>query len=66
MKLTGKYRIEVTGDIDKLGVGYSHDAIGYLFHRLLTGQEAKMDNLANLGITVRLVDDEFVTIPRMD
>jgi hypothetical protein len=57
MKLTGKYRILVTGDIDKLGVGYEHKSIGYLFGRLFSGEEAVMENLANLGITVELLDD---------
>lgn len=67
MKLSGKYRIEISGDIEQLGLGYDHGAIGYLFQRLLSGEEAAMENLANLGITVRDVtgEDEFVAIPRM-
>lgn len=53
MKLSGKYRIVITGDVSKIGGGTSPDAIGHLMQRLLTGQEAVMENLANLGITVR-------------
>lgn len=64
MKLTGPYRITVTGDITKLGVGFDHKSVGYLFGRLLTGEEAAMENLANLGIAVELEDDEFVAIKR--
>jgi hypothetical protein len=67
MKLTGKYRIVIEGDASNVGTA-SHDAIGYLFQRLLTGLEADMTNLSNLGITVRYPgeDDEFVRIERME
>ena len=67
MQLTGKYRIVVAGDIAKLSVGQNNDAIGHLFQRLLTGEVAVMENLSNLGITVRYAgeDDEFVAIPRL-
>lgn len=69
MKLAGEYRLLVEGDTGKVGVGYDHRAIGYLFQRLLTGEEANMENLANLGITVTVLgedDDgsEFVAIRR--
>lgn len=56
MKLTGRARIVVELDLSQQRAGYSTDGIGYLFERLLTGQEADMTNLANLGITVREVD----------
>jgi hypothetical protein len=68
MKLHGPYRLLVTGDVSKLGVGYDHSVIGYMFQRLLTGETAVMTNLENLGITVRLCgdEDEFVKIERLD
>ena len=70
MKLKGRYRILVEGDTDKLGVGFDHTIIGYLFQRLLTGQDAEVNlNLRNLGIQVLECDDgsdEFVKIPRLE
>lgn len=58
MKLTGPYQIIVEGDIARLGVGFDHKSIGYLFQRLLTGEEAAMEDLSNLGITVRFVGED--------
>lgn len=67
MKLTGKYRIVVEGDTSQIGGGSNPDAIGHLFQRLLSGEEAVMANLANLGITVREIgedQDEYIAIRR--
>lgn len=69
MKLTGKCRILIEGVLTKLGVGYDHGIIGYLFGRLLTGDEAVMTNLENLGIQVvecETESDEFIAIPRLE
>lgn len=68
MKLTGRARIVVEVDLSKQRAGYDTSCIGYLMERLLTGEEAEMDNLANLGITVREIgedQDEYIAIPRM-
>lgn len=64
MQLRGRYRLLITGDTDKLGVGYEHKVIGYLFQRLLTREVAVMD-LEHIGITVRLLgdNDEIITVP---
>lgn len=67
MKLPERARIIVEVDLSRQRAGYSTEGIGYLMQRLLTGQEADMTNLANLGITVREVSedqDEFIAIKR--
>ena len=65
MKLRGRYRLLVKGDLDKMGIGYSTNAIGYLFERLLSGREAMMDNLAHMSIEVRQLadNDEIISVP---
>lgn len=63
MKLDGPYILKISGDTTALGTAHNRDAIGYLFQRLLTGDEAVMENLAVMGISVELID-EFILIPR--
>lgn len=69
MKLHGKYRLLIEGDLDKLitAGGRNRDLIGYLLQRLLTGETASMSELAYWGISVVECDpdsDEFITIPK--
>ena len=63
MKLRGRYRLLVKGDIDKFRVGYSTRIIGHLFQRLLTGDDAHQQ--VEPGIEVRELndDDEIITVP---
>lgn len=63
MRLIGRYRLLVQGDTSKLPS--TRNAIAYLFDRLLSGSEAQMGNLDNLGIEVRQLEDgdEIVSVP---
>lgn len=63
MRLIGRYRLLVKGDTTKLHS--QRQTISYLFDRLLSGQEAAMWNLRNLGIEVRQLEDgdEVVSVP---
>jgi hypothetical protein len=66
MKLTGKYRLVIEGDIEEMcRHGRNKDMIGYILQRLLSGQEAAVEELDSWGIEVRLVD-EYIAIPRLD
>lgn len=71
MKLEGCYRLLIEGDTSALvsAGGRNPDVIGYLMQRLLTGQEAAMEELSTWGITVAECDpgdDQFVKIERME
>lgn len=65
MILNGRYKLLITGDTqDRFAAGgASTRLIGYLFERLLMGEEAAVETeLRNWGIRVELVDEE-VEIP---
>ncbi len=64
MKLLGRYRFLITGDTRKT-FQEADQAIGYLFARLLRGEEAAMQNIENAGIEVRQLSDrdEIITVP---
>lgn len=64
MRLIGRYRLLVKGDTSKLPSSHG-PAVLYLFDRLLSGQEAEMRNLNNLGIEVRQLEDgdEIIYVP---
>lgn len=64
MRLLGRYRFLITGDTTKLHAE-ADKSIGYLFGRLLTGDEAAMWNIENAGIEVRQLDDrdEIIRLP---
>lgn len=66
MKLQGRYRLVIEGDTDnrfKAG-GASTKIIGYLFERLLMGEEAAVETeLRNWGITVEQVDPGYLELP---
>lgn len=58
MKLTGKWHLHVSGDLDHLWKvsGSNRDQIGYLFQRLLTGEEAAVEQeMLHWGVTVEQV-----------
>lgn len=64
MRLLGRYRFVITGDTRKT-FQEADQAIGYLFARLLRGEEAAMRNIENAGIEVRHLDDrdEIIRLP---
>ena len=64
MKLLGRYRFLITGDTQKT-FQEADQSIGYLFARLLRGEEAAMRNIENAGIEVRQLGDrdEIITVP---
>ena len=66
MKLRGRYRLLVRGDLSKMTS--TNASIAYLFERLLTGQAASISNLRNLGIEVRQLDDrdEIISVSEPD
>jgi hypothetical protein len=68
MKLSGKYTIAIRGDTDKARTtGRSTSAIGYLMHRLLTGESAAVESeLAYWGITVERTDKPFIRLTPED
>ena len=67
MRFLGRYRFLVTGDARRAMPG-SDSKIGYLFGRLLPGEESAMSGLSNLGIKVQQLDDrdEIITVPGPD
>jgi hypothetical protein len=65
MQVNGRYKLLITGDTEErfAAGGASTRLIGYLFERLLMGEEAMVETeLRNWGIRVELVDAE-VEIP---
>lgn len=58
MKLAGRWRIEIEGDTAALvgACGRDQRLIGYLMQRLLTGEEAAVDELSTWGIAVREIE----------
>lgn len=60
MKLEGKYTLRLTGDTEHLWKvsGSNRNQIGYLFQRLLTGEEAAVEQeMPFWGVTVEQVQE---------
>jgi hypothetical protein len=64
MKLEGKYTLRITGDTDALisAGARRRDVIGYILERLLTGEEAAVEELDYWHITISQEPDERASI----